>query len=168
MFNIQLAFYGLVGALAVAAAAGGYGYYKGGEAADLACTAGKAKATIGQLTRDNTELSQLVKDNQTLQKGVNDAIAKQTEELNAVRVAVAGSTGAVKRLRTTTDTASVRISNATRTAAAEYATTVNAILAESTAEYRALGENADGHVADVRALRNGWPRIQPPQDAAVK
>lgn len=161
MFNIQLAFYGLVGGLAIAAASGGYGYYKGGEASDLACEAGKSKATIGQLTRDNTELSQLIKDNATLQKGVNDAITKQTEELAAVRVAVSGSTAAVKRLRTTTDTASSRLSDATRSAAIEYAITVNAVLAESTAGYRALGQNADGHVADVRALQNGWPRNKP-------
>lgn len=166
MFNVTLAFYGTVAALAVSAAAGGYGYYKGHAAAEAICAVAKLKNDNQALTRNNKELGQLIVDNNTLNKGVTDAIQAQSKEIADVRAAVAGSNAAVKRLSTTTVAASDRLSNATRAAAIEYAAAANEVLRDSAERYRELGEKADGHVADVRALRDGWPKL--PAKEAVK
>jgi len=70
---------------------------------------------------------------------------------------------AIDRLSKQIDTASSRMSTATRETIIEYTITNSELLEACTAEYRSMAEKADGHAIDVERLREVWP-----EDKALK
>lgn len=54
-----------------------------------------------------------------------------------------------------------RLASAPPAAVAEYAHTVNELLAQCSQRYQELASKADGHVSDVLACHQAWPVIAP-------
>lgn len=62
-----------------------------------------------------------------------------------------------RRLRDTLDDFDRRIDGATREAAIAAARTFRGVFDACVAEYRGVADAADGHLADARTCRDGWP-----------
>lgn len=64
---------------------------------------------------------------------------------------------AIDRLSKQIDTASNRMSTATRETVIEYANTSSVVLEKCVNEYRAVAQRADEHAADAKLLSDAWP-----------
>ncbi|MGE8624030.1 hypothetical protein [Acinetobacter schindleri] len=64
---------------------------------------------------------------------------------------------AIDRLSKQIDTASSRMSTATRETIIEYASASGVVLEKCVNEYRAVAQRADEHAADAKQLNESWP-----------
>ena len=95
---------------------------------------------------------------QHYEKALNDALKNQA----TLRADAALARAAVERLRKQTASAAERLALPDTAAAAvtEYATATGELLADCGRAYQELGEQADGHAADVRLMREAWPSTE--------
>lgn len=92
-----------------------------------------------------------------LQKDKDDAEQKSQEQ-NARSIAERDAAVATNRvLNNTIKSLNARVATAPIEAVRKYATTCGAVLSACTAEYQAVGADAQGHANDSLKLQNSWP-----------
>ncbi|WP_370681029.1 hypothetical protein [Comamonas sp. GB3 AK4-5] len=122
----------------------------------------RAGTALAQLEQQHTQVlvaqhAQALVDYQRMEATKNEAINAAQQRAAQNRAAAdraAAAAGSLQR-----DIASVpdRITAATRAAVNAYAATAGELLGACTAEYQWLAEQADGHAADARLMREAWP-----------
>ena len=120
---------------------------------------------------DSKYQTDLAKDEALTEKAKADAIAKEkqwSEKLlkaeiqhrDDIKQIIADSNSAksaIDRLSKQIDTASSRMSTATRETIIEYASASGVVLEKCVNEYRTVAQRADEHAADAKQLSDAWP-----------
>ena len=120
---------------------------------------------------DSKYQTDLAKDEALTEKAKADAIAKEkqwSERLlkaeiqhrDDIKQIIADSNSAksaIDRLSKQIDTASNRMSTATRETIIEYASASGVVLEKCVNEYRTVAQRADEHAADAKRLNDAWP-----------
>lgn len=149
-------------AIIALAAAFGLGYWRGDAAATRhernACLAGHAALQAAQ-----SKATIAAQDNFAKQQ--EQAHAQHTQDLARARADARAAAAAADGLRKQLYDARSRIATAPQSAVAEYAAAATDVFEQCTDRYRALAEQADGHVADVRALTAALPKPMTFSDA---
>lgn len=92
------------------------------------------------------------------QKRKDDAIAEANKRANYNAAAATRARSAADSLRDELAAARADLSNATESARAKYAATVETVLGECSRELAEMGRLADGHANDAKTLIDSWPR----------
>jgi len=94
-----------------------------------------------------------------LQKTKDAAIKSAESRAAANRRAAVDATVAADGLRDELAKERARLATSTCESVTKYATTLNTVLDQCQAEYRAVAEKADGHAADAKTLTEAWPTL---------
>lgn len=98
----------------------------------------------------------LVKEKQWSEKLLNAEI-QHREDIKHIIADSNSAKSAIDRLSKQIDTASSRMSTATRETIIEYSNASGVILEKCVNEYRAVAQRADEHAADAKRLSDAWP-----------
>ena len=94
------------------------------------------------------------------QKVKDDATDRAQERAKAQAASAAAAVRERDSLRHALATASRRLPDATPSACTEYATAVGGLLDQCSAAHQELARSCDGHVSDVRLMREAWPTLR--------
>lgn len=122
-------------------------------------------------TLDAKYQTDLAKAEALTEKAKADAIAKEKqwsekllkaeiqhrEDIKQIIADSNSAKSAIDRLSKQIDTASSRMSTATRETIIEYASASGVVLEKCVNEYRAVAQRADEHAADAKRLNDAWP-----------
>ena len=92
------------------------------------------------------------------QKEKDDAIDQAQQRAKTQAASAAAARTERDSLRNTLATASLRLPDASHAACAEYGAAASGLLDQCSAAYQELARQCDGHVSDVRVMRDAWPR----------
>lgn len=120
---------------------------------------------------DSKYQTDLAKAEALTEKAKADAIAKEKqwsekllkaeiqhrEDIKQIIADSNSAKSAIDRLSKQIDTASSRMSTATRETIIEYANTSGVVLEKCVNEYRTVAQRADEHAADAKQLSEAWP-----------
>ena len=98
----------------------------------------------------------LVKEKQWSEKLLNAEI-QHREDIKHIIADSNSAKSAIDRLSKQIDTASSRMSTATRETIIEYTNASGVVLEKCVNEYRAVAQRADEHAADAKRLNESWP-----------
>ena len=98
----------------------------------------------------------LVKEKQWSEKLLNAEI-QHREDIKHIIADSNSAKSAIDRLSKQIDTASSRMSTATRETIIEYTNASGVVLEKCVNEYRAVAQRADEHAADAKRLSDAWP-----------
>ena len=108
-----------------------------------------ALASANQKALDDTIKMQRTKD---------DAIKAAEQRAKTQAAAAANARADADRLRAQLDGVPARVARATDSAVREYASAASVVFARCVGAYQELAGVADGHAADVRLMREAWPK----------
>lgn len=94
---------------------------------------------------------------QSWQKEKDDAIDQAQQRAKTQAANAAAAVRERDSLRNTLATASMRLSDATHAACAEYATAASGLLDQCATAHQELARQCDGHASDVRLMLDAWP-----------
>lgn len=98
----------------------------------------------------------LTKEKQWSEKLLNAEI-QHREDIKHIIADSNSAKSAIDRLSKQIDTASSRMSTATRETIIEYTSASSVVLEKCVNEYRAVAQRADEHAADAKRLSDAWP-----------
>ena len=98
----------------------------------------------------------LAKEKQWSEKLLNAEI-QHREDIKHIIADSNSAKSAIDRLSKQIDTASSRMSTATRETIIEYSNASGVVLEKCVNEYRAVAQRADEHAADAKRLSDAWP-----------
>jgi len=98
----------------------------------------------------------LAKEKQWSEKLLNAEI-QHREDIKHIIADSSSAKSAIDRLSKQIDTASSRMSTATRETIIEYSNASGVVLEKCVNEYRAVAQRADEHAADAKRLNESWP-----------
>ncbi|MEQ0925199.1 hypothetical protein ABLT40_15785 [Acinetobacter schindleri] len=98
----------------------------------------------------------LAKEKQWSEKLLNAEI-QHREDIKHIIADSNSAKSAIERLSKQIDTASSRMSTATRETIIEYTNASGVVLEKCVNEYRAVAQRADEHAADAKRLNESWP-----------
>jgi len=98
----------------------------------------------------------LAKEKQWSEKLLNAEI-QHREDIKHIIADSNSAKSAIDRLSKQIDTASSRMSTATRETIIEYSNASGVVLEKCVNEYRAVAQRADEHAADAKQLSDAWP-----------
>ncbi|WP_180033338.1 hypothetical protein [Acinetobacter sp. YH12233] len=98
----------------------------------------------------------LAKEKQWSEKLLNAEI-QHREDIKQIIADSNSAKSAIERLSKQIDTASSRMSTATRETIIEYSNASGVVLEKCVNEYRAVAQRADEHAADAKRLSDAWP-----------
>lgn len=98
----------------------------------------------------------LVKEKQWSERLLNAEI-QHREDIKHIIADSNSAKSAIDRLSKQIDTASSRMSTATRETIIEYSNASGVVLEKCVNEYRAVAQRADEHAADAKRLSDAWP-----------
>ena len=134
---------------------------------------GAASGYIAQAWRYDAQIAGIQAQHATAlasanQKALDDTIKMQRTKDNAIKAAeqraktqaanAANARADADRLRAQLDGVPARVARATDSAVREYASAASVVFARCVGAYQELAGVADGHAADVRLMREAWPK----------
>jgi len=105
---------------------------------------------------EKAKVDALVKEKQWSEKLLNAEI-QHREDIKHIIADCNSAKSAIDRLSKQIDTASSRMSTATRETIIEYTNASGVVLEKCVNEYRAVAQRADEHAADAKRLNESWP-----------
>lgn len=100
----------------------------------------------------------LAKEKQWSEKLLNAEI-QHREDIKQIIADSNSAKSAIDRLSKQIDTASSRMSTATRETIIEYSNASGVVLEKCVNEYRTVAQRADEHAADAKRLSDAWPEV---------
>lgn len=105
---------------------------------------------------EKAKANALAKEKQWSEKLLNAEI-QHREDIKHIIADSSSAKSAIDRLSKQIDTASNRMSTATRETIIEYSNASGVVLEKCVNEYRAVAQRADEHAADAKRLNESWP-----------
>lgn len=94
------------------------------------------------------------------QKVKDDALDRAQQRAKAQAHSAAAARRERDSLRDTLASAGLRLPDAAQSACTEYATAVGGLLDQCATAHQELARSCDGHVSDVRLMREAWPTVR--------
>ena len=116
----------------------------------------KTDLAIAEALTEKAKADAIAKEKQWSEKLLKAEI-QHSEDIKQIIADSNSAKSAIDRLSKQIDTASSRMSTATRETIIEYASAGGVVLEKCVNEYRTVAQRADEHAADAKRLSDAWP-----------
>ena len=116
----------------------------------------KTDLAVAEALTEKAKADAIAKEKQWSEKLLKAEI-QHSEDIKQIIADSNSAKSAIDRLSKQIDTASSRMSTATRETIIEYASASGVVLEKCVNEYRTVAQRADEHAADAKRLSDAWP-----------